>query len=289
MHSQQKENDMKTSKCTVAAMATYLSFCFSAHATTIYWQDSFETGDFSGWSVVQGIDPAEGGPGPQYVYVTNQAQSGIPPQNGTYFAHFERPASAVNYPDAKIYKEWSNIPKRDWLGRQDAPIFDSGNVSGTYSAWFYFPVGYTVTSDWVNIFQFKEDGNMVKGGPAVQNPSWWLNVGPQTSFANGNPALETYTPILFVNYWGNNYQNYHPATMPVPLGKWFNVTALLVSGNRIVWYIDGQLLDNSYNSTYPVGRFYYNSTGWVFGVGHYYGVGTDYVDHVVVSNLPWHN
>jgi hypothetical protein len=261
------------------------AFCPAAHAL-IYWQDSFESGDFTGWSTAQGIQPNVG-PGPSYVYVTNQANAGIVPHNGNYFAHFERPASATCCPHAKIYQEWTTIPRTNQWGKPEAPIFDYGNVSAVYSAWYYFPPGYQAVRDWVNIFQFKEDGIMVKGGPAVQYPSWWMNVGPQSSFANGNPALETSNPILFVNYWTNPYTNYHPVTMPVPLGRWFNISAALIQGDRIVWYVDGKLFDNSYNSTYPVGRFFYNSNGWVFGVGHYAGIGTVYIDHAVVSSLPY--
>jgi beta-glucanase (GH16 family) len=53
--------------------------------------------------------------------------------------------------------------------------------------------------------------------------------------------------------------------MPVPLGRWFEVRVHLYQGNRIEWYVNGSLFDTSYNSTYPVGRFYPVSTGWVMG------------------------
>jgi hypothetical protein len=251
----------------------------------VYWSNGdFSTGDFTQWSYAQGPDPTQGGPGPQYCYVTNQAKSGIAPHSGTYFAHFERPASATCCPHAKVYKEWSNVGKLDQWRRVEDPIFNNGNVSAIYSAWFYFPASYTIPADWVNIFQFKEMG-FDRSGNAIQFPSWWVNVGQEASFAHGNVAMETSTPVLFVNYWGNNYVNFNPKLVPLPLGRWFQLNANLYQGDRIEWYIDGKRFDTSYNSTYPVGRFYPVSTGWILGVGHYGGIGTLYVGHVGVGSL----
>lgn len=274
----------KFQRSSLAALAAGVAWCSAAWANTMYWSDNFQSGNFLGWSYAQGADTSQGGPGPSYCYVTNQAQSGIVPHSGTYFAHFERPSSAINLPHAKVYKEWSNVGKLDQWRRKEDPIFNNGNVSGIYSAWFYFPADYVPSTDFVNIFQFKEMGFDNKGN-ALQYPSWWVNIGRQNSFAHGNVAMETSKPMLFVNYWGNSYANWNPKLVPLPLGRWFQLNANLHQGNRIDWYIDGKKFDTSYNSTWPVGRYYYNSTGWILGVGHYLGIGTLYVGHVGVCSL----
>jgi hypothetical protein len=142
-----------------------------------------------------------------------------------------------------------------------------------------------ITDDWINILQFKEMG-YDNQGRAIQFPSWWLNVGPQSSFAHGNVSLETKNPVLFANYWNNTYVNWQPKTMPVPLGRWFEVRAQLYQGDRIDWYVNGSLFDTSYNSTYHVGRFYPVSTGWIYGVGHYGGYGSVLIDHCYVASNP---
>jgi hypothetical protein len=249
----------------------------SLATTTVIWSDSFESGNFNNWSFVQGADTTQGGPGPQYVYVTTPAAAGVPAEDGKYIAHFERPTTAVNYPHAKIYKEWSTYGKLDQFGRKEDPIFNNGSVSASYSAWYYFPANYTVPGEWVNIFQFKEQGYSQQGVWS-QNPSWWVNISSASTWNLGNRQ-----PYLFINNEGNNYVNFKPKVMPVPLGRWFQIIAKLYQGQRIDWYVDGKLFDTSYNSTWPVGRFYYNSNGWIFGVGHYGGYGTFFVDNVQVS------
>ncbi len=274
-HGAKKGVFMKVGVHLLLCISTYLGLCDAANATLI-WGDGFESGDFSHWSYVQGQDPSQGGPGPNSVYVTTYNAAGIPAREGSHIAHFERPASAANYPNAKIYKEWSAVGKLDQFRRVEDPIFNNGDVSGVYLAWYYFPSNYTCSSDWVNIFQFKEEG-YDKSGKPIQNPSWWLNVGPSGSFGG-----KTSQCVMFLNNWGNKYVNYHPKTLPVPLGRWFEVRVFLYQGNRIDWFVNSKLFDTSYNSTYPVGRYYPKSNGWVFGVGHYGGVGQIYVDKVQV-------
>jgi len=254
--------------------------CSAAAHATPYWSDSFESGNFTKWSYIQGADMAQGGPGAQYVYVTTGTAAGMRAETGKYVAHFERPTTAVNYPHAKIYKEWTTIGKLDQFGRVEDPIFNGGNISATYIAWYYFPANYTVPADWVDIFFFKEQG-YDKTGLFSQNPSWWVNVSSAATWQLGGRE-----PYMFINNWGNHYVNYKPRVMPVPRGQWFQIRADLYQGDHIDWYVNGKLFDTSYNATWPVGRFYYNSNGWIFGVGHYGGYGTVYVDNVSVAPLP---
>jgi len=237
----------------------------------------FETGDFTEWSYVQGADPNQGGPGPQYVYVSTASAEGIPPHGGSWVAHFERPASAPAYPHAKVYKEWSVVGKEDQFGRVQERLPNDGNPSGIYRAWHYYPIDYQATSEWTNIFQFKEEGiirdALCQQPNWCQLPSWWISTAPAAHFGVGGNE-----PILFVSHLHLDYSNFHPKWLLVPLGRWFEIRADLYEGIRIDWYVDGQLLDQSYNSEYPVGRFYDESIGWVFGVGHYQGIGKLWVD-----------
>src|SRR5690348_12572226 len=134
----------------LAAYAICLSLFPGICRATLYWSDSFETGNFSKWSYVQGQDTSQGGPGPQYVYVTNYSAAGVPKQDGTYVAHFERPTSATQYPNAKVYKEWTVNKKKDQFGRIEDQMFNGGITTAIYTAWFYFPKNYTVSgSNWV--------------------------------------------------------------------------------------------------------------------------------------------
>jgi beta-glucanase (GH16 family) len=62
--------------------------------------------------------------------------------------------------------------------------------------------------------------------------------------------------VLVANNWGNNYVNYHPNYVALPLGQWFEISANLYQGDRIEWYLNNKKFDTSYNATWPVGRFY---------------------------------
>ena len=237
----------------------------------------FETGDFTEWSFAAGADPNQGGPGPQYVYVSTANAEGIPPHGSYWVAHIERPAGTPANPHAKVVKEWSVVGKWDQFGRIEERLPNNGNPSGTYRAWYYYPTDYQATSEWTNIFQFKEEGitgdALCQPPKSCQLPSWWINTAPAATFGMGGNE-----PILFVNHWNQDYSSFHPECLLVPLGRWFEIRADLYEGVRIDWYVDGQLFDRSYNSEYPVGRFYDESNVWVFGVGHYLGIGKIWVD-----------
>lgn len=244
----------------------------------LIFADSFESGDFKAWSYAQGADPAQGGPGSKYCFVTSSDATKMLAHNNSdnHYAHFQRPAGLPNSPHAKVYKEWTTIGKKDQFGRIEDPIFNNGDVSALYSAWYYFPTDYIAGDDWVNIFQFKEQGQNAQG-IFSQNPSWWVNVGSGNAWNMGPKGF------LFVNNQGNDYKNYSPILIPLPLGRWFQISALLTQGNAIDWYLDGKQIDMSHNSVYPVGRSYHTSNGWIFGVGHYGGVGAIYIDDVTVT------
>ncbi len=242
---------------------------------TVLFSDGFESGDYRGWSFVQAHDKSQGpgGPGNR---VGTASSLGVKPHGGSYAAQFERPASATSRPHAKVFKEWSNTGKWDEFGRRMGPLPNGGNPSGTYRAWFQFPADYKASSSgWMNLFQFKEQGS--KNGKWHQDPSWWLNVSSASKWGQGGSE-----PVVFANHWNNKW-DYTPKTMKLPVGRWFEVRAELYEKDRIEWYVDGKLLDVSKHSTYPVGRFFDKSDGWVFGVGHYQGVGRVLVDDASMS------
>ena len=235
------------------------------------WSAGFETGDFTEWSYVQGPDPNQGGPGPQYVYVSTASAEGIPPHGGSWVAHFERPAGTPAYPHAKVYKEWSVVGKWDQFGRIEERLPNDGNPSGIYRAWYYYPRDYQATGGWAISFQFKEEG--IIQGVSYHQPSWYMITAPAATLGVGGNE-----PVLFVYHWNYDDPSFHPKWLPVPLGRWFEIRADLYDGVRIDWYVDGQLFDQSYNSEYPVGRFFDESNVWIFGVGHYLGIGKLWVD-----------
>ena len=193
-------------------------------------------------------------------------------------AQFYRPTSAPNLQHAKIFKEWSNVGKKDQFGRVEEKLPDGGNPSGVYSAWFYLPKDYQVTSStWTNLFQFKEEGYI--GGVKHQDPSWWLNMSKASTWGQGGSE-----PVIFANHWQNDW-GYKPNSVKAPLGRWFEIKAALYENDRIDWYLDGVKFDTSKDSTWDVGRFYDQSNGWIFGVGHYDGYGKVWVDDAKVTTL----
>jgi hypothetical protein len=221
---------------------------------------------------------SEIGPGASTNYVATADSLGIKSHGGKYVAHFERPPGSPE--NSKIFKEWSNDGKLDQFHRLEEQLPDGGNPEGIYKVWYYLPADYQHTNrSWTNLLQFKEEG--INNGRWEQSPSWWLNM----SAANAHGGVGN-DPILFVNYWVADIDpSYDPVTVKVPLGRWFEIKAELHENDRIDWFLDGRKFDTSLDSTYDVGRFYDKSDGWVFGIGHYGGLGRLYVDDVSVTTL----
>jgi beta-glucanase (GH16 family) len=148
-------------------------------------------------------------------------------------------------------------------------------VSGVYSSWYYLPENYSVPGDsWVNIFQFKEQYRTPAGGHS--DPLWWVQLGgaawaSSMSQAYGEGAIggRPDAPVAFIDYWYNNWRETRKF-VPVPLGRWFELKAVLRQNDRIDFFIDGKPLDTAKASTYPVSPFHGDqSMEWIFGVGNY--------------------
>lgn len=240
------------------------------------FQSDFETGNFDEWTTVN--EPAG------TVFVGTADGEGIPTRaGGRFIAHFEVTEDQQEDGEihSKVYKEWGTkepiLSRRNKRGEQYERL-PGDSAAGTYRAWYFVPTGYRADNKWVNIMQWKEHY-----GEDDQDPQWWLQIGPAGAFGDttpGNgPAPADDAPVLFVNHWENEDPDTAPRLWNTPTGRWFEVRAELYPGDRIDWYIDGRLFDSSRHETYPVG-LRERSTGWIFGVGHYGGIGRLYVDDV---------
>jgi hypothetical protein len=241
------------------------------------WSSGFESGSFDEWTTWRRDD---GGT----FYVTSAAKEGIPAHSGSDVAHFEVTSSqeSSGKTHSKLFKSWAvGSPETGWHDDQ-GKLYDrlpNNNPAGTYSAWFYLPSSYTVTSrSWVNIFQFKESFTD-SSGSWQQDPEWWINMSAADAWpSSARPAgVAANAPVLFANY-NNNRWGYNPKLVAVPRGRWFQLRADVYPGDHIDWYLDGQQFDTSRNSTYPVGLFHSKPSGWTFGIGHYGGVGELWAD-----------
>jgi len=159
---------------------------------------------------------------------------------------------------------------------------NGGNTTASYSAWFYFKKDYKhIKPSWTNFFQFKEEGLI--DSIWHQDPSWWLNIASASNFELTREMGDE--PVIIVNNWKKNFDYKTEPVMLLPKGKWFEVRANLYEGLYIDWFIDGIFFQRSLNSEYPVGRFFPKSNGWIFGIGHYDGVGALIADKMQVELL----
>ncbi len=244
------------------------------------WGAGFESGSFSDWSWWGKGDPRYAGHS-----VVSAREAGIPATEGDRVAQFSvtpSQRSAGNY-HSKVMKNWAYAPPESTSWRDDAgrPLerLPNNSLAGTYRASFFLPANYSKSPErWTNIFQFKE-AYYDASGQWHQDPQWWLNMSRAGSWGSAAPSgLRSDHPVLHANNWQTDYANYHPKLVAVPLGRWFELKAEVHPGDRIDWYLDGELFDRSSASKYPVGFSKARPTGWVFGIGHYDGIGKLWAD-----------
>lgn len=247
------------------------------------WSDSFQSGDFSGWSWWGGGPPSGASPDPGqlwgHIAVVSAASEGIPALDGNRVARFETTPSdiAAGRINAKLYKSFY---------RGGPSLFDHrppADVSGSYSVYYYFPSDYRVPPGAaVNIFQFKENFKTTDAstGGAVSKPSYWIQVeGDDWARKMGGPVTaRSDAPVAFVSWPTNGFKglNY----VPVPLGRWVQFRAEVHQGDRIDFFMDGRPLQTVHQSDYPVGPFHGSaSLDWTFGIGAFgNGLGPIYAD-----------
>lgn len=230
------------------------------HGRAPAWTDAFGSGDFRSWDWW-----GQGDPTWAHIGVQTPAQAGIPGLWGSSrVARFETTPDDILHgrDNAKLYKGFAT---GNWPNTHPP-----ADVSGTYSAWYYLPTNYRVPAlTWVNLFQFKEKYH-VPGGD-TSDPLWWIQLGDaQWAQDSGGPrASRPDAPVAFLNYWNNHWtRQVHWKT--IPLGRWFEIKAVVYQDQRIDFYIDGDHFDTAQNSEYHVSPFHgAQSMQWIFGVGNY--------------------
>ncbi len=246
------------------------------------WQDSFESADFRGWGWHGQGDPTWG-----HIAVGRPGTWGVPPLDGRRVARFEiTPGDvAAGRFHAKLY-EVSAVGS----GRSERPPAD---VSGTYSAWYYLPANYRVPgSSWVNVFQFKEKYR-APDGEERSDPLWWVQLG-RLAWARRQAAalrvappagIRPDRPVAFLNRWRNRWTAPR-RFLTLPLGRWFELKAVVRQRRSITFSLDGRVLDVAHASEYPVSPFHgRDSREWIWGVGNYStgANGPLYVDAATIS------
>jgi hypothetical protein len=229
-----------------------------------------ESGDWRNWSWWNQGQPWL----MSQVQLTNVLASaeGITAHGGSRVARFEvRPEdAAAGRIHAKLFKTFSNGESSYATRRSPA------DVSGTYRVKYFFPTTYRVPANTqVNAFQFKEKylvGTRTAWTSDPQDPLWWIQLGDSdwAKKMGGPQGSRPDAPVAFINNWTNPWKR-KIGWRVLPLGRWVEFRADIVQGERIDFYIDGQLLDTGYQSEYPVSPFHATSVDWTFGIGNYSG------------------
>jgi len=246
------------------------------------WRSSFEQSSFSEWSWWGKGDSRYDGHS-----VVSTREAGIPSLDGGQVAEFSVTEEQLRAgrQHSKVMKDWGYAPPETTTWRDDAgrqlERLPGNSPAGTYRANFYLPSNYRKSPErWTNILQFKE-AYYDSSGKWHQDPQWWLNISQAGKWGSAAPdGLRSDHPVVHANNWHTDYSNYRPKLVALPLGRWFEIKAEVYPGDRIEWYLDGERFDTSYASKYPVGFSKSRPTGWVFGVGHYDGIGKLWADKV---------
>jgi hypothetical protein len=237
------------------------------------WFSTFE--DPNPWSKWEGyaqpLQVLQGGAKPDQIQAIESVTAAIPPPPG-YLGTTKVLLTQVddaqyhqwhdNYPhsyccvEAKVYHEWGGPDP----GR--SPAMQPGGESGSYRAWYYLPVT-TPTSPandvrWVNLMEWKSASVANPGDQSVDGGAALLPV-------NGKVW------ICFGRGWPDCYPPSAKNAVPAPLGQWFELRADFYHGSHVDWFIDGRKVWTSTNiaSLQP-------GQNWIFGIGHYGGVGAYY-------------
>lgn len=211
----------------------------------------------------------QGGAKPDQIQVVDASSQGIPPPPGyppgtkvllaqvsdaefhQYADDFPRSYCCVH---AKLYHGWGGGSPGD------GPRLEPGQESGTYRAWYYLPRDTPTfpykphNVRWVNVMQWKS-----VGGAGQQ-----VNAEADLVPVNGRVWL------CLGRGWPQCDPPSHANAIPAPLGRWFELRADLFHQGRIDWYLDGRHVWTSPVVGLQPGQ------GWIFGIGHYGGVGKLY-------------
>jgi len=270
------------------------------------WTSTFASGNFLEW----GDDGRRSDAGTYKV--VDAASVGVPARPGSAdskIALFSVNASqyASGNIHSKLYKGFSlkNTITSNWSG---TTLLDNrSQVAGTYSAWYYVPANYTMpTHDFVDIFQFKEFypiKNNTDTYSIVQTGAWIRRTDdvrqqwPSKTGMIANNASDT--PVLTVAWQYSERSPGNVGIATLPLGRWFNISATVYPNEKVVYTLDGKpwttvtnadlqtapadsdpysRFSRSVGLQMPANQYGDASTDWIFGVGHYGGIGALYVD-----------
>jgi hypothetical protein len=216
------------------------------------WRSGFEGGSLSEWSFFgQGQEQLWG-----HVAVVDPVRYGVPRRQGARVVRFETTPGDVRRGSvhAKLYKFF----KVRHRGHRRT------NVSGTYSAWYYFPRGYHIrprTADMV--LEFKDE--YTDGGGWHQDPTWWIEIDAASEWQFGGVRPDAPVAVLY-------HLDPRPPVTPVlvPRGRWFKIRIRLRQGRRIDVWLAGRHIATGYQREYPVGlRRGRHTLQWILGVGNY--------------------
>lgn len=255
------------------------------------WTSNFDSGTLDAWSVWSF------GSGTGTIENVPSGTDGVPAHSGSRMVKFEvtPEQEASGHVNAKLYKIWtrSGAPRfhEDGTGAEAPTIPSSNDMSGTYSAWFYFPSTYrrsATVPNWTTIWQWKQwfgdNRQIVNWGICVSAASQWGGLKRPDGSPQWNGPYDQ-RPVMSIQ--GGSFDHWDYEVRAVPLGRWFRISAVVHQGQSIDWYIDGNPWRTIYNSRFPVGASPIPQDGEdappqasIFSVGHYDGIGTDYVDGV---------
>jgi hypothetical protein len=262
-----------------------------------YFRSSFESGNLNDWSVFD-YDAT--------IRNVSTSAEGIPAHDGSRAVKFEvtKGQLAAGQIHAKLYKIWTRPGgvhtgfHEDGDGSLAPSEPQGGDMSGTYSAWYYFPANYTRPSsnggDWTTIWDWKQwyaDGKqVVNWGVCVSSAQQWAGMrAPDGSLQWSGPRDDR--PVMSIQ--GGSYDDWDYELREVPRGRWFQIKAVVAQGSKIDWYLDGAFWRTTSQSRFPVGAVPIPQEGEssrpdasIFSVGHYGGVGRNYVDDVTFTPSP---
>lgn len=263
------------------------------------WTADFEGPSLSDWSHYIRSD---GG-----TFYATGPKPGVTPHTGNGMGHFEVTASQLAAGDdhSKVFKIWAlNTPEtngNEQSGSGKHTRIVKGQEAGTYRAWYFLPANYQAHKDWTNVMQWKTAGRAANdpNGDSTwhQTPQWWLNLTRADAWGSSAPTgTSGGDPVLSAMNWHDSRYVYGPSQggklRAVPRGRWFEIRTELYPGDRIDVFVDGQFWQalpasvfyvgvgyghdpNNWTTAYGAGQI---DTAWIWGVGHYGGVGSIWVD-----------
>jgi hypothetical protein len=239
------------------------------------WSSGFDgRNPWAKWEgYAQPLQILQGGAKPDQIQVVTAASAGVPAPPGyggdaklllTQVSEPEYRSWASGYPaarccpHAKLYHVWGPGGEPG-----DGPALRPGEESGSYRVWYYLPADTPTfpANDvrWVNLMEWKSAPAGAPGDQVVDGGAALLPIAGRVWICLGRA-------------WPSCYPPSPRNAIRAPLGRWFELRADFHHASRVDWYIDAAKV---WTST-TIGSLEPGHT-WIFGIGHYGGVGRYYV------------